>query len=1319
MKRRICILLMLLVFLLATPIGASAATLDGLEITTKTNKKEYKNYDSITVTHTITNTNDTAVTNLKLENQLPEGYTADKKAPLANTVDSLAPGGSIHFSSTLKSEISKSDASGNKVLTIILYCLGGLVVVGGGTATAIILVRHTKKKKATKVLSVLLCVAMLGAVVAPASAAVQPSKLDLTHDVTVDGAVMTLHTIVTYDPIPGEKVNLAVEASNMLFDAATSVYHVVAEMDALSGTLLYTEKATEGECEVKDVNGNVLLTRKFKPANIWKVDDFGLIVGMNNIRVAIKYETGMLYETCFQVNNICEKNMEGLSVDKGDTDNDGVLNFIENMYHTNPGNPDSDGDTLPDYEEMAILGTDVMKADTDGNGVSDADEDTDGDTLTNSKEILEHKTDPILVDSDGDALSDCDELHTHKTNPTLADTDEDGRDDGWELENGYDPLTVNTDFPPEETPVPDHVTVESDGEVVITPLEDDLLVNEDTPGYIGVDPVQVELEQGHTADIHLEFDPSQMNDDETPTLYYVNEETQNYEEVPSTVSGDKVEATIQKSGVYVLLNSRFVEDVWTNDIFKPSDMNKDGTIDVVFVVDRSQSMDSNDPNAIRKDVTKEFIRKLRPDKDQAAIVQFTAIAEVIMQLSNDQEALCNTVDMIENSDGGGCDGTDQNAGTNGSAGIRAAIDILNSSTATYKYIIFLTDGEDTTVSEDYGDEKGEKGLTGEAKAKGIIIHTVGLVGSGGVDTDLLKRIAKGTNGNYYLASVGEDAENNSELVAIYDEIESVTIDRHLDSNNDGISDYYTRLICDGKLGTGTGVRNLFGEATYEEIQANADFDGDGLTNGQELQIIENDRGVFVKVVSLPYTKDSDTDGLSDQKEQNGATSPLKKNGNVLQADVAWLTNSENFESDAYLELYNENVLVRGAVWIGNIFFGTTLDQTNLYRQVLLDYFYAVDQTLLSSNSEATFNAYVEAFNEAFCSEMEAGLVSLLESGDINALEAELKEIYKFVDAVGDIHGSADDTKLSTFVLDLVNNPAKTKKSDLEKLIAGVKKDMKAVSNRSDLTPDLKNAKLNELTQKMNDYIGDSRILKGKIKGRTDIFKKIGKVADVVDKVMFVIDLAQHSWTAYQNTCNSIAALDTIESNLYILECIIANSNNTYLTGAAKEIRFYLNDTFSKQTNDVFIALRQADGVLTHMGLELAHSAIASAGLPGAIIEAVRLVGNLVFNLDDISKAASETVALAASADILGQNYLDHLEGGYAIKQDDLWVAYTNYTEDLYVSILNLAKLRSHAELKMAEWKKDETVVANCKKNSDRCNQLDNLYNAQYYIMCLS
>ena len=49
--------------------------------------------------------------------------------------------------------------------------------------------------------------------------------------------------------------------------------------------------------------------------------------------------------------------------------------------------------------------TDPLKADTDGDGLSDYDE------------IMKFKTDPLKADTDGDGISDYDQVMKHKTNP--------------------------------------------------------------------------------------------------------------------------------------------------------------------------------------------------------------------------------------------------------------------------------------------------------------------------------------------------------------------------------------------------------------------------------------------------------------------------------------------------------------------------------------------------------------------------------------------------------------------------------------------------------------------------------------------------------------------------------------------------------------------------------------------------------------------------------------------------------------------------------------------------------------------------------------
>ncbi|MDO5520347.1 MAG: hypothetical protein Q4G58_07645 [bacterium] len=93
-----------------------------------------------------------------------------------------------------------------------------------------------------------------------------------------------------------------------------------------------------------------------------------------------------------------------------------------------------------------------------------------------------------------------------------------------------------------------------------------------------------------------------------------------------------------------------------------------------------------------------------------------------------------------------------------------------------------------------------------------------------------------------------------------------------DSNKDGISDADAQSMCNGTLTMATGEK-VFGDATYEEVQKNADFDGDGLTNGEEITIATDDEGTrYVILKSSPILLDTDGDGINDKED----TAPLER-----------------------------------------------------------------------------------------------------------------------------------------------------------------------------------------------------------------------------------------------------------------------------------------------------------------------------------------------------------------------------------------------------------------------------------------------------------
>lgn len=139
-----------------------------------------------------------------------------------------------------------------------------------------------------------------------------------------------------------------------------------------------------------------------------------------------------------------------------DCDSDGLTDSEERRLGTDPCNPDTDGETLTDFEEVRTLRTDPLKADTDSDGLNDAVElrthttdprnpDTDNDGLNDGQEIA-RKTDPKNPDTDGDSLTDGDEVNTHRTDPTKSDTDGDGLADGEEITvYSTNPLAADTD----------------------------------------------------------------------------------------------------------------------------------------------------------------------------------------------------------------------------------------------------------------------------------------------------------------------------------------------------------------------------------------------------------------------------------------------------------------------------------------------------------------------------------------------------------------------------------------------------------------------------------------------------------------------------------------------------------------------------------------------------------------------------------------------------------------------------------------------------------------------------------------------------------
>lgn len=905
-----------------------------------------------------------------------------------------------------------------------------------------------------------------------------------------------------------------------------------------------------------------------------------------------------------------------------DSDNDGITDYEEKTIGTNPEKVDTDNDGLDDYEEVAIIGTNANLKDSDGNGIEDQDEDADKDGLSNIKECLSGTLN-YCVDSDGDLISDYDELCVYNTNPLEIDTDGDGAGDLWEISNGFAPLKLDENFSINCSVNGNDTSIEielvakgEDIESFSASIYDENLYtfNSLVAGYMGSAYDFTMSGKFESAKIKYYFNEKYLeNEDLKPTVFYLNEETKQLEEIETYWDGKSnyVTAVLQHFSTYVLLNKTDVEKVLNADIKGPDDAIENKNLNVAFVMDISGSM-SGTPIKTAKQVVLDFLGVMDED-DLATIVGFSdKVYSSNCFEANDRLKLKANLNAFN-----------ATGGTAIYKGLNKALEIFNTTEMDGdKIIILISDGHDSS-SVFYSTYSQ---IIESAKNADITIYTIG---TGSADVNLLTKIAEGTEGKYYYANYAKELADNMES------IKKETVDYYTDSNNDGISDYYTRLICEGKL-TNITLGVLEGWiGRYDEVQASSDFDNDGALNGEEIKI-DKDRRSYFDYISDPCKEDTDDDGLNDKEEFVKGTNPFMLN--VRQDEADKLLRNEVYLASIFSKDYLENSALRVKLGLSNAILKCKLSYVNDYKKALVQYIYLYNDMIY---------------------EYELLQATKLYYGEI--VDGMIFDITDKLIIVSDISDKSED------YLEIADELLKCKSDLLD-----MKKELNKLHKISSVIGfDAKlNGKYNEIRNKLDILEKKNTRYEGLIKG--DIFvegkyaeniakfvnkmpakakkfiKNINKYSDCIDIAAVALEVGLENYEMIQMWSSLCVGITDIAEMKEFIGWMWYRGDTNELSTAAADVRYYLEQEFNNVEELIeMIAMDAAEGASTL----IVDMLLSGSGPLGWAISLGTSLGDMMFGTGDMNE---KLLAVIAYGDLASKN-ADFLRMSLAVDSVEYYV----------------------------------------------------------------
>lgn len=764
--------------------------------------------------------------------------------------------------------------------------------------------------------------------------------------------------------------------------------------------------------------------------------------------------------------------------------------------------------------------------------------------------------------------------------------------------------------------------------VTIDTRDWDTLINCNVPGYIGT---AYEFNcDGEFESATVTFTLSEeimSKPDFVPAIYYYNEEEQYLDKLENqTINGNNITAKLEHFSSYIVLNSKEFDEIWDNEIIHYSDDELKKPLKIGFAVDCSGSMSWNDPAYLRNSVSNLIIDKM-DEKDSGFVVLFESYAYLEQSVTTDKSLLKNAINSSYNSGGTAlCLSVERSIAQFDEADIR-------------NIIMILSDGYDNEGGQNIST------LVNMANRKKIKIYSIGL--GSDVDINLLTQLAEQTGGKFYHATAATDLEG------IYKQIGGETVDYKKDSNDDGISDYYTKLLCEGKLRTGTGIKlfdcimnkeanKVLSGYTYEQVQANNDLDGDGLKNGEEIEVVSNHLGTYVFMKSNPTKKMSDMDIYSDYDEVKKYNSNAFKNNICLgDDDIKFLRDDSNYYSSMYSDAYSGASIQSITSWIGRTIYGTDLDKKEISEDLLLDYFSYRDRYSVSDNMESVLTL--------------GNAIGNIES----VVEKITRDGAKYVELTDDLIDLNYEYNKLLDAYFIVREGVEV--PHLDKNLIRIADKIDDILAKESSIQDTISTKIT-LKIKLPKFMVDSKI--------TDTVENIGVVCTVVSLARCLGDGYLDYLTVQEN-------LNVMQENIELLNALSENAPEKSIRIAAKKLTNIIKGKYS----DVCLVIMEEVKNISPEVLKLRLNTWIAKIHPATIIAIVAVAfSDVITGYSDTSLKAIRTYEAGYIPEIMCDE-LNKSDYGYSLYQGGIRSYYENSPE-VYGNYIDIIALRIFAENEM-------------------------------------